>query len=158
MTPIWSLVLLRCSAMKIRRLSHWIKMAILYSVVGFVHWYFRETFVLISTRPEEAYQKQISVRAWDLLFYLTFGLVVTSSVEVAGVLLVFSFLIVPAVSAILFFRKLSARLIFGWTMGALTSLLGIFLSYHFDLPTDAAIVCTFGAVLLLLVLVRAFLV
>lgn len=132
------------------------KMSVLYSAVGFFHWYFRRTFVLISTDPEGAYRQGIRLRWWDLLFYLTFGLVVTSSVEVAGVLLVFTFLIVPAVAAVLFCRSLSARLTFGWAMGTVSSLLGILCSYSFDLPTGAAVVCAFAAVLLFLVFARRF--
>ncbi len=131
-----------------------LKMAILYSIVGSIHWVFRKNFILISTQPEEAFRKKIPVKLWDLVFYLTFGLVVTSSVQIAGVLLVFSFLIVPAVGAILFCEKLSHRLLFGWALGGLVSLLGIFFSYHFDLPTGAAIVCTFGGALALLALFK----
>lgn len=131
-----------------------VKMAFLYGLVGFCHWYFRKTFILISTQPEKAFQQGISVGKWDLAFYLTFGLVVTSSVQIAGVLLVFSFLIVPAVAAILFAERLSRRLLFGWIMGAGASLVGISLSYYFDLPTGATTVCAFGVVLIFLVLLK----
>ncbi len=132
-----------------------IKMAVLYSVVGLFHWFFRKTFILISQKPEEAFRKGISVKRWDIVFYLTFGLVVTSSVHIAGVLLVFSFLIVPAVAAILFFEKVSQRLLFGWVMGSVASLLGIWLSYSADLPTGATIVCVFGGLLILLCLLKS---
>ena len=91
-----------------------LKMAILYILVGFVHWYFRKNFILISTNPQEAFQQGLAIKKWDLLFYLLFGLVVTSSVQIAGVLLVFSFLIVPSVGAILLSGKLSHRLMIGW--------------------------------------------
>lgn len=130
-------------------------MSILYGMVGLFHWYFRKTFLLISTKPEEAYQKGKKVRWWDILFYLTFGLVVTSSVQIAGVLLVFSFLITPAVGAILFSDKISGRLFFGWGYGALASVAGIGISYYFDLPTGATVVCILGGLLVLLALVKA---
>lgn len=107
-------------------------------------------FVLISTKPEEARRQKISIKAWDLLFYLTFGLVVTSSVQIAGVLLVFSFLIVPAVGAILFSKRLSIRLLLGWLIGTGASFVGIAASYYWDLPTGATVVCSFGGLLLLL--------
>ncbi|MFA5159464.1 MAG: metal ABC transporter permease [Candidatus Omnitrophota bacterium] len=132
-------------------------MAILYGIVGLFHWYFRKTFFLISTKPEEAYQKGIKVRWWDSLFYLTFGLVVTSSVHIAGVLIVFSFLIIPAVGAILFSDKISGRLFLGWSFGILASLAGIGFSYYFDLPTGATVVCVFGGLLILLALIRTLL-
>ncbi len=131
-----------------------IKMAVLYSLIGFFHWRFRKTFILISTQPENAYQQKISVKWWDIAFYLSFGFVVTSSVHIAGVLLVFSFLIVPAVAAILFSEVLSIRLLLGWIIGTAASFLGILLSYYFDLPTGATIVCCFGGILILLSLLR----
>lgn len=131
-----------------------VKMAVLYGIVGFFHWFFRKTFILISTRPEEAIKKGISIKWWDIIFYLTFGFVVTSSVQIAGVLLVFTFLIVPAVGAILFSDNLSKRLLLGWTIGTVVSVIGIALSYFFDLPTGATVVCTFGTLLFVLSLVR----
>ncbi len=132
-----------------------VKIALLYSVIGLFHWVFRKKFLLISAKPEEAYQKGIKVQWWDILFYLSFGLVVTSSVYIAGVLMVFSFLIIPAVGAILFSDKISGRLFLGWGYGVLASLTGIVVSYFFDLPTGATIVCVFGGFLILLSLVKA---
>jgi len=132
-----------------------VKMAVLYALVGLIHWRFRKIFTLISTNPDEAFQRKISVRRWDLVFYITFGLVVTSSVQIAGVLLVFSFLIVPAAGAILFSDKISGRLFLGWMYGALASTVGMGMSYYFDLPTGATVICVFGALLALLALVKA---
>ena len=129
------------------RLPEIFKMTVLYTLVGLLHWQFRKTFILISTEPDTAYQKGIPVKLWDLLFYLTFGLVVTSSVQIAGVLLVFSFLIVPAVGAILFSNTFSQRLFIGWGLGILASVAGIAASYAWDLPTGATIVTAFGATL-----------
>jgi zinc/manganese transport system permease protein len=85
---------------------------------------------------------------------MSFGFVVTSSVAIAGVLLVFSFLIVPAVAAMLFSARLGPRLAIGWTMGALVSAGGVTLSYVLDLPTGATIVGTFGVALLILAAYR----
>ncbi len=127
-----------------------VNMTILYGLVGCFHWYFRKTFILISTEPEEAFRKGVSIKVWDIVFYLTFGLVVTSSVHIAGVLLVFSFLIVPAVGAIFLSEKLSARLFLGWAIGATASFIGILLSYYYDLPTGATVVCVFGGLLVLI--------
>ena len=125
-----------------------VKMLILYSLVGLLHWRFREIFLMISTQPDEAFRKKIPVKWWDLIFYVLFGLVVTSSVQIAGVLLVFSFLIVPAVGAMLLTETLKGRLLLGWLIGAGTSCLGIFLSYYCDFPTGATVVCAFGFVLI----------
>lgn len=124
------------------------KTAIIYAIVGIVHWIFRKKFLLISFNPEQAAEQGISLRWWDFLFYAIFGFVVTSSVSIAGVLLVFTFLIVPTVFAILFADNLSSRLIIGWIFGTLVSMIGSVLSYILDLPTGAAIVCAFGVALL----------
>jgi zinc/manganese transport system permease protein len=123
------------------------KTAILYGVVGIFHYIFRRRFLLISTDPERAEAEGMSIRFWDFLFYASFGFVVTSSVAIAGVLLVFCYLIVPSVGAMLFADKVGRRLAIGWTMGTLVSALGVYFSVLLDLPTGAAIVCTFGAVL-----------
>jgi zinc/manganese transport system permease protein len=128
------------------------KTAVLYALVGLFHWWFRDKFLLISMHPEEAEASGMSIRFWDFLFYTSFGFVVTSSVAIAGVLLVFSYLIVPSVAAMMYARSIGTRLAFGWTMGAIVSGLGVYFSFHFDLPTGATIVCTFGAALIVLAL------
>ncbi|MBI2118742.1 MAG: metal ABC transporter permease [Elusimicrobia bacterium] len=130
------------------------KMAILYALVGLIHWFYRRMIFAVSLSPQEAEQKGISVRFWDFVFYGTFGFVVTSSVAVAGVLLVFSFLIVPSVIAILFSERIGMRLFLGWGIGAAASLLGILGSYFFDFPTGATIVVTFGFLFLLALLIQ----
>ncbi len=124
------------------------KTAVLYALVGLFHYLFRRRFLLISMNEAEAERQSLNIRFWDFLFYMSFGFVVTSSVAIAGVLLVFCFLIVPAVTAMLFTERLGPRLAIGWTMGAVVSALGVCLSYLWDLPTGATIVGTFGAVLL----------
>jgi zinc/manganese transport system permease protein len=126
------------------------KTALLYALVGFFHYVFRRRFLAISMNEGEAERQGINVRLWDFLFYMSFGFVVTSSVAIAGVLLVFCFLIVPSVTAMLFAERLGPRLAIGWTMGALVSAAGVFLSFQLDLPTGATIVATFGAALLVL--------
>jgi zinc/manganese transport system permease protein len=128
--------------------------AVLYAAVGAFHTIFRERFLTISMREDEALRRGYNIRFWDFLFYMSFGFVVTSSVAIAGVLLVFCFLIVPAVAAMLFAARLGPRLAIGWTMGAAVSAGGVALSFFLDLPTGATIVATFGAALLLLAGVR----
>jgi len=128
--------------------------ALLYGVIGLFHFVFRNNFLLISMDPQAAEAKGLSVRFWDFLFYASFGFVVTSSVAIAGVLLVFCYLIVPSVGAMLFADRIGPRLAIGWTMGTLVSALGVFLSVKLDLPTGATIVCTFGGVLVVMFLVH----
>ena len=98
----------------------------------------------------------MAVRRWDFLFYASFGMVVTSSVHVAGVLLVFSYLIVPAVCATLLARNIGRRLIIGWTIGFLASVLGLFFSVVFDVSSGESVVTTFGGLLLIVALLRLF--
>jgi zinc/manganese transport system permease protein len=126
------------------------KTAALYGAVGLFHYIYRSKFLLISMEPRKAEAQGISVRLWDFLFYGSFGFVVTSSVAIAGVLLVFCYLIVPSVGAMLFADRIGPRLAIGWTMGTLVSALGVYLSVVIDLPTGATIVCTFGLVLMLM--------
>ena len=127
-----------------------VKTALLYGAIGLFHYFFRKKFLLISTNPAQAEASGMSIRLWDFLFYASFGFVVTSSVAIAGVLLVFCYLIVPSVGAMLFADKIGRRLAIGWTMGTLVSALGVYFSVLLDLPTGATIVCTFGAVLTLM--------
>jgi zinc/manganese transport system permease protein len=130
--------------------EHVFKVAALYAAVGAVHWALRRPFLLISADPDAAYRAGWRVRLWDFVFYATFGLVVTSSVRVAGVLLVFSYLIVPALAGIVVGGGITARLVTGWAFGAAVSVLGISASAALDLPTGATVVCAFGATLLAL--------
>jgi zinc/manganese transport system permease protein len=129
--------------------------AILYGAIGIFHYVFRRRFLLLSVDRAAAERTGMPVRFWDFLFYASFGVVVTSSVSIAGVLLVFCYLIVPSVAAMLYADRIGPRLAVGWTMGTVVSILGMYFSVLFDLPTGATIVCTFGAVLVLMASVRA---
>ena len=128
--------------------------AALYGAIGLFHYFFRNRFLAISMNPEQASQSGMAVAFWDFLFYASFGFVVTSSVAIAGVLLVFCYLIVPSVAAMLYADTIGKRLAVGWTMGTVVSALGVYLSLRLDLPTGATIVCTFGLVLAILAAVR----
>ncbi len=137
--------------------SEVLKTGLLYAAVGLFHYIFRHNFLLISMNPKAAEQQGISIRLWDFLFYASFGFVVTSSVAIAGVLLVFCYLIVPSVAAMLYAVRIGPRLAIGWTMGTVVSALGVYLSLQLDLPTGATIVVTFGIVLLLMAGIRVLL-
>ncbi len=130
------------------------KTAALYGAIGAFHFVFRKKFLAISMDHRKAEESGLNVKFWDFLFYASFGFVVTSSVSIAGVLLVFSYLIVPSVAAMLYADTIGKRLAIGWTMGTIVSALGVFLSLKVDLPTGATIVCTFGLVLIIMAAVR----
>jgi len=131
------------------------KVLALYGVIGLIHWLARRPLLAISRDPAAAFAQGLPVHWWDFVFYATFGFVVTSSVEIAGVLLVFSYLIVPAICGVLLGRTIGQRLLVGWIAGTLTSMAGVIASYAWDLPTGATIVCAFGACLVVCALLRA---
>ena len=131
-----------------------LKTALLYGAVGLFHYLCRHQFLAISIDHKQAEAQGLSVKFWDFLFYASFGFVVTSSVAIAGVLLVFCYLIVPSVAAMLYADSIGKRLAIGWSMGTVVSGLGVYLSLLLDLPTGATIVCTFGLVLIIMALVR----
>ena len=126
------------------------KVAVLYCGVGLLHWFCRRPFFLISTDADRAFREGWRVRLWDFVFYASFGVVVTSSVRIAGVLLVFSYLIVPALAALIVGGPTGQRLAIGWAFGTLVSVLGVAASAAFDFPTGATVVCVFGLALLAL--------
>jgi zinc/manganese transport system permease protein len=127
-----------------------VKVAMLYALIGALHWRCRRPFFLITTNPAAAYGQGLRVRLWDLLFYASFGVVVTSSVRIAGVLLVFSYLIVPALAGIVLGRTIAGKLLVGWSFGTLVSVIGMVASAGLDLPTGATVVCVFGLILVAL--------
>ncbi len=123
-----------------------LKMFLIYGAVGLFHFIFRKNFFLISDSHDEA-AKKLNLKLWDFLFYVSFGIVVTSSVKIAGVLLVFSFLVIPASCAFLFSKVLKKQLLIGWGIGFLSSMAGMAASYWFDLPTAPTIICILGIIL-----------
>ena len=121
----------------------------LYVLIGLVHFAFRKKFLAISFEPARAEAERLSIRGWDFLFYALFDIVVTTFVHIGGVLLVFSYLIIPAVCANFLARRLIPLLAIGCTLSTLGSVAGIYCSGAFNWPVGAAIVCVLGSVLLL---------
>jgi zinc/manganese transport system permease protein len=131
-----------------------VKLAALYGAVGWLHYVLRRPLLAAAHDAADAGAGWRTV-FWDLVFYCSFAVVVTSSVALAGVLLVFSFLIIPAVIGFLFSRRMGAALAIGWSAGMAASLAGFAVSVAFDFPTGAAMVATFAAVLLASAALRA---
>jgi len=127
--------------------------AAVYLAVGLFHFLFRDRFLLVTTDAEEAARRGINVRLWDFLFYMSFGLVISLSVRVAGVLLVFVFLIVPAMLGMLLTSNLRLQLLIGWVMGTLVSMAGLALSDLGDFPAGPAVVSFYGIVLVITALI-----
>ncbi len=131
-----------------------ISMALLYAGVGVVHWFLRARFFGISQDRAGAVSAGWKVGWWDFLFYALFGIVVTSSVHVAGVMLVFAFLVVPPVIALLFTRKQGLRLALGWTVAFAGSVIGIAASIGMNLPAGPSVIASLILLLLVALAVR----
>ena len=126
------------------------KTAAIYLGVGVLHYVFRSQLISASFNENHSGSK------WDFLFYALFGVIITSSVQVAGVLQVFSFLIVPAVISTIFFDSIRLRLIFGWVFAVILSFVGLTLSFVIDVPSGAFIVVCFSAIPVLLLILGPF--
>lgn len=145
-------------------MAHVWKMAIAYGAVGLFHWFYRKKFLTLSFEHDSPEAKSRQGLLWDLAFYMSFGLVITLSVHVAGVLLVFCFLIIPSVFAAMFAESVGARLAIAWGLGSVVSFLGFAIAYLSryvftsteGLPSGPTIVATFGVALLLAFVVKAF--
>jgi zinc/manganese transport system permease protein len=134
-----------------------IVIALLYSGVGAFHYLFRRQFFMISENREQAVAAGHSVVLWDFLFYASFGVVVTSSVHIAGVLLVFSLLVIPPVSALLIVRSRALRLVVGWILAFVATLVGLIASVQLDKPTGPTIIASLIGTLLMVALISRFL-
>jgi zinc/manganese transport system permease protein len=130
------------------------RLAVVYAVIGAFHGVLRRRFLTISFAPETAIAGGWHIRWWDFLFYLSFGLVITLSVPIAGVLLVFSFLVVPAAIAFQFAERQGALAAIAWVAGAVASATGLWISFRYDLPTGPVIVCMFGVLLAIAYMAR----
>ena len=117
--------------------------------VGLFHYRFRRRFRRISEDPEGAFAAGLRVRWWDFLFYASFGLVITLAVEIGGVLMVFTYLVAPAIIALALSDRWPARIPIAWAVGTVASALGLLASYYWDLPSGPAVLCVLGTLLVL---------
>jgi zinc/manganese transport system permease protein len=127
----------------------------IFAVIAAFYAFFHKKFAAISTDYAGAMASGIRVRFWDFLFYAAFAIIVVSFVRIAGVLLTFAYLIVPAVCAVMLATEWKSRLIIGWIIAVVASLVGLTASYKLDLPTGAAIVCACGILLAIASIVAA---
>jgi zinc/manganese transport system permease protein len=129
--------------------------AALFAALAAFYATFHRRFSLISTNARLAFAEGLNVRLWDFLFYAAFAVIVVSFVRVAGVLLTFAYLIVPAVCGVMLTDGWRERLVIGWGIAATTSLVGLWASYQFDLPTGAAVVCACGVALIIVSIIAS---
>lgn len=127
-----------------------LKVALSYGAIGLFHFLLRDRMLGITFAAE----RTPHVRFWDFVFYATFGVIITSSVQIAGVLMVFSVLVIPAVIAFFYARTFQGALLLAWASGSLAVMLGIGVSFSLDLTTGPVIVCAFGLLLILALMFR----
>lgn len=130
------------------------RLALVYVAIGTFHWLLRRRFFTVSLEEATALAEGWRIRWWDFLFYFSFGVAITLAVPIAGVLLVFTFLVVPAAIAFLFTRNVRPLIAVSWLSAAAASAAGLAVSFQFDLPTGPVIVCAFGTLLLAAGMVR----
>jgi zinc/manganese transport system permease protein len=123
--------------------------AVVYSAIGLFHYVFRRRFLLISEDPEKAWESGMSVRMWDFFFYLSFGIVITLSVDVAGVLIVFVFLVAPAILVMIITDNIRVQLFLGWGLGIVVTIFGLLFAYAKDLSTGPAVIATYGVAMVI---------
>ncbi len=123
--------------------------AVVYLAVGGIHFFLRNKFLMISDDPEKARLMGLHVGVWDFVFYLTFGIVISLSTRVAGVLLVFVFLVAPAILAFSITKRMTTQLLIGWGTGTVVTTVGLYLSWVLDLPSGPAVIAFYGVALIL---------
>jgi len=131
-----------------------LKSFIVYSVIGALHYLFRDKILPISEDYQKARQKGINVKLWDFFFYFTLGIVVIHSVKIGGILVVFAFLIIPASISVLFSQKWSTRITIGWVVGTLVTMLGLYYSWTMDVPSGPSVILFLGVALLVALIIK----
>ena len=130
--------------------------AVVYFGVGLLHVLFRKPLFLISENPDRAKSEGRNLALWDFFFYTTFGIIVTLSVRVAGVLMVFSMLVIPSVASLFCVSGTRAKIIFGWVFGITGCILGLETSLRFDWPAGPSIISVFLLELIIAILYSSF--
>ena len=134
--------------------SEILKSFIAYSIIGALHYLFRDKILPISDDYQKAKEKGINVKLWDFFFYFTLGIVVIHSVKIGGILVVFAFLIIPASISVLFSQNWSTRIIIGWVVGTLVTTLGLYFSWTMDVPSGPSVILFLGVALILALVIR----
>jgi len=132
-----------------------LKSFIVYSIIGALHYKFRDKILPISEDYQKAKEKGINVKLWDFFFYFTLGIVVIHSVKIGWILVVFAFLIIPASISVLFSQNWSTRITIGWIVGTIVSTLGMYFSWKLDVPSGPSVILFLGVFLLFAVIIKA---
>lgn len=126
-----------------------LRLAVVYILIAGIHIFFRKHFIALTQDYEQMKASGASNKLWDFLFFFTFGVVITFSVPIAGVLLVFSFLMIPSAISAIFASNWKTRIIIGWIAGVLACFFGLWYSYAYNAPCGPSTVCILALLLLL---------
>ena len=116
----------------------------LFVAIGIVHIFLGKNFIKITDAKDQFPFSPQKVRMMEVIFYITFGIVVVKAVPIAGIFLVFILLIAPTSIATIFTSQWKWRFIWSWIIGIVLSLVGIIISYQLDISNGPAIVCLMG--------------
>jgi len=119
-----------------------------YAGVGLFHYIFRDRFLKVTRDYEGAVREGIKVELWDFLFYLSVGIVVTLAVSIAGVLVVFALLVIPATISAMYSTNWAKRLWIAYGISIVASILGFAFSYIFNFSTGPSVVMFLGLALI----------
>ena len=128
--------------------------AIIFSLAGVIFYIFRKPFKKISDDYRVVVEEKIQVLWWDFLFYTLFGIVITFAVKIAGILVVFSFLVIPATISAMFSARWGIRLVIAWILGGVVSIIGLVFSYYFGFSVGPSIVSFLGLTLIVVAIVK----
>ena len=127
-----------------------VRVALLYAAIGLMHFFLRKPFFEITDDPEGAARRGRKVFLWDFLFYGSLGFVVTASVQIVGVLLVFGLLVIPAVSGLMATTKTARALVVGWAFAFVASVAGLLGSVRWDMPAAPSILVALTGLMIVL--------
>ena len=128
--------------------------ACVFAAVGLCFFLFRKPFRMISDNYEDAVAGGYNTLGWDFLFYALVGVVITMAVRIAGVVVVFTFLIMPATLSAVFASGWTGRLLVAWGTGAVSSALGLLFADRYDFSVGPSIALFLGVALIVVSLLR----
>lgn len=129
---------------------------ILFGCVGLFHLVFRRHFIRLSENYGGGVVRTERAVWWDFLFYVSMGLVITFSVKIAGVLVIFSFLIIPATVSAMYAESWGKRLVIAWSVGIIALVFGLVLSYFMDFSCGPSVITVLGLALIVTAVFRKF--
>ncbi len=127
-----------------------------FSAVGFCLYLIRKPLTNASNGYQQALNKRIEIIFWDFIFYLLLGIVITLSVQIGGVVVVFAYLIIPATISVIISSRLVVQLMIIWAAATMASITGLLFSYYLDFSIGPSIALFLGGELILIAIIARF--